>query len=71
VVNKIVTKPLRLNLFHRQIPGKLIDESGDHLDVCEFLCAYIGKQTFDTRIRCAVTLTEVSEGGSEFTVRTA
>ena len=37
VIDEIVRKSGRLDFFHRQVPGQLVDDGADHFKVAEFL----------------------------------
>ena len=70
MVHEVCVKTGVLDLLLVQISGELVDDGPHHLQMPQFLCADIGQQPFQLRIRHGVALAEIAQRRAEFAVRT-
>lgn len=71
VIHKIGVEAGGFDLLLGQIPGQLMDQRADHLQMPQFLRADVGQQALQLRIGHGVALGKVAQGRAQLAVGTA
>ena len=67
-VHKIRVKARGPDLLLGEVPGQLVDDGADHLQMAQLLSADVGQQALQLRIGHGVPLAQVAQGRAQLTV---